>query len=358
MLRDWVVLAAAFTGTQTALVLRDETGIWHRDSSGLTRDQLVAIEPILSQGSSTELETRLLQEHGLQIIEAVPLMDIYQRVLGTLCVLSPTSLTLSPTQREGLRLLGDQIQTFLTTDHYRMETRAIPRAPSATSFVPGLVHELGSFIFGISANLDAFEARFADMEDVRKYGANIRRSLDRMSAFNEELREYGDPRWFSWSIRELEPLLREAVEHQNSLAARNHVDLHLQVEGPLPAINADEQGLLAAFSRVIDLVVQQEEAGGRVVLHVTTSHQGNRVVICGHLDFSSTKFKDVDPTRLFEPFYFRTSGLGRLTLPGARRVFESHGGTLTAGPRPEGGMTISFMLPSVVTYPVQTAGQS
>jgi hypothetical protein len=357
MLRDWVLLAAAFTGTLPALMLQDDTGIWYRDSSGLTSDQLAAIEPILIQGSTPELEMILQQEQGLQIIAMLPLADIYQRALGTLCLLSPTSSTLSTTQWEGLRLLVGQIQTFLATDLDRLETRSIPRAPSASSFVPGLVHELGSFIFGISANLDAFEARFADLDEVRKYGANIRRSLDRMSAFNEELREYGDPRRFSWSVRELEPLLRVAIEHQNALAARNHIDLQLQVTGPLPAINADEQGLLAAFMRLIDLVLQQEEAGGHVILHVATSHQGNRMVICGNLDFSSVKFKDIDPSRLFEPFYFRTSGLGRLTLPGARRVFESHGGTLTAGPGPEGRMAINFMLPSVLAYPLRAAGQ-
>ena len=357
MLRDWVLLAAAFTGTLTALVLQDEKGIWHRDNCGLTSDQMAAIEPILLQGSTPELLARLLQDHELRIIETLPLVDIYQRVLGTLCVLSPTSLTLSVAQQEGLRLLADHIQTFLSTDQYRMETRATPRAPSASSFVPGLVHELGSFIFGISANLDAFEARFADLDDVRKYGANIRRSLDRMSAFNDELREYGDPRRFSWSVRELEPLLRVAIEHHIAFAERNQVDLQLQVESPLPALNADEQGLLAAFMRLIDFALQQEEAGGRVVLHVTTSHQGDRVVICGSLDFSSLKFRDLDPARLFEPFYFRTSGLGRLTLPGARRVFESHGGTLTADLGPEGRMTINFMLPSVMTYPLRSADQ-
>jgi signal transduction histidine kinase len=285
-------------------------------------------------------------------------MDIHHRVVGTLCILSTTPLTLSVTQLNGLRLLSDQIQTKLTADQLKAETRTTPRAPSAASFVPGLVHELGSFIFGISANLDAFEARFAAMDDVSKYGANIRRSLDRMSAFIVELREYGDPQRFSWSTCELEPLLREAIEHHHSAAAAKQVELQLHVQGPLPALNADEPSLQAAFTRVIDLVLQQEESGGRVILSVLTARQGERVVICGSLDCSSLKFKDVDPARLFEPFYFRVSGLGRLTLPGARRVFESHGGTLTAGPGPEGGIRISFVLPSVLAYPLHSAIQA
>lgn len=357
LLRDWIVLAAAFTGTSIALVLQDEEGIWYRDSSGLTGEQLAALESALSQGSTPESGDRLLQEHGLQIVETFQLVDVYLHIVGTLCVLSSAPLTLSASQQEGLRLLSDRIQAILTADQHMAETRTIPRAPSAASFVPGLVHELGSFIFGISASLDAFEARFADLDEVKKYGANIRRSLDRMSAFNEELRDYGDPQRFSWSVRELEPLLREAIEHHNPWAEKHHVKLHLQVDGPLSAINMDEQSLRAAFIRVVDLVLQQEETGGHVILHAARSLQGKRSVVIGHLDCSSMKFKDSDPARLFEPFYFRTSGLGRLTLPGARRVFESHGGTLTAGSGNEGGMRISFMLPSVLIPPLRPASQ-
>jgi signal transduction histidine kinase len=357
MLRDSVLIAAALTGALAALILQGDTGTWYRDSSGLTSEQFTDLEPTLYQASSLELGGRLLQKHGLQVVEALPLLDHTNREIGILCVLSRAPLALSETQREGLRLLAQHIQTIVTMDQQKIETRTTPRAPSAASFVPGLVHELGSFIFGISANLDAFEARFADMEEVAKYGANIRRSLDRMSDFIVELREYGYPQRLSWSILELEPLLREAIDHNQPLAAKYRIDLQLLIEAPLPAIQADMQGLQSAFVRVIDLVLHQEETGGQVLLRVAPGHQGNRALIHGYMDFSSTKFKNVDPARLFEPFYFRVSGLGRLTLPVARRVFEAHGGTLSAGPGPEGRMRISFMLPSELTYPLRSADQ-
>ena len=357
MLRDSVLIAAAFTGTLAALILQDETGTWYRDSSGLTSEQLTGLEYVLSPGYLEESGAYLVKEYGLQVIEALPLLDDCNRVIGTLCALSPDPLALSQIQREGLKLLAEHIQTIVTMDHQKSESRSTPRAPLAASFVPGLVHELGSFIFGISANLDAFEARFAELEEVTKYGANIRRSLDRMSDFIVELREYGYPQRLSWAILELEPLLREAIEHHRPMAERNGIDLQLRVEGPLPAISADSQGLQSAFIRMIGLVLQQEGPGGQVILSVVSTRQGNRAVIYGHLDFSSTKFKDVDPARLFEPFYFRVSGLGRLTLPGARRVFESHAGTLTAGPGPEGSIRISFVLPSEMTYPLRSADQ-
>ena len=357
MLRDSILIAAAFTDTLAALILQDETGTWYRDSSGLTSEQFAGLEHVISLGSPEDSGAYLAKEYGLHVLELLPLLDDCHRVIGTLCLLSPDPIALSEVQREGLRLLAEHIQTIVTMDHQKSESRATPRAPSAASFVPGLVHELGSFIFGISANLDAFEARFAELEEVTKYGANIRRSLDRMGDFIVELREYGYPQRLSWTVLELEPLLQEAIEHHRPMAARNGIDLQLRVEGSLPAINADQQSLQSTFVRVVGLVVQQEETGGRVILSALSTLQGNRTVIYGHLDFSSTKFKDIDPARLFEPFYFRVSGLGRLTLPGARRVFEAHGGTLTAGPGPEGNMRITFMLPSELTYPLRSASQ-
>lgn len=354
MLRDWLLLAATFTGAFAAVLLQDETGIWYRDSIGLTAEQLASLVLAAPQGFN---DAAKVQGSGVQVVETLPLLDAYHRRIGSLCVLSTVELTLSASHREGLKLVADRIQTVLTMNLQNREMRSTPRAPSAASFVPGLAHELRNFIFGMSANLDAFEARFIDQEEVRKYGATIRKGLERLSAFVAELREYADPQKLSWTERPLEPLIKEAFEHLKSLAERNRIELKLHGEASLPAISMDEPSLRSAFTHLIGLVMQQETAGGRVELHLATRLQGERLVICGHLDGSLLKLKNVDLARLFEPFYFRGSGLGHLALPVARRVFESHGGNLTAGLGPEGGLRINFLLPAVMAYPLPSAGQ-
>jgi len=346
LLRDSVLIAAALADGPIALIMQDESGTWYRDSSGLTTEQVASLEPALSRGSGLDAEGLLRGAHGLQLAEVLPLMDDCRRPIGTLCVLSQAPASLSGGQREALRLLAEHIQTIVTMDRRRSESRSTLRAPAAASFVPGLVHELGSFIFGISASLDALEARYTGLEDVGRFAANIRKGLDRMGAFMVELRDYGYPQRLSWTVLDLEPLLREAVERNQPLAAKQGIDLQFHSEGDLPRIQADGQGLQAAFIRLLDLVLQQEAPGGRVALNLAAVKPGNRGVIAGSLDFPGAKMQNVDMARIFEPFYFRVSGLGRLTLPGARRIFESHGGSLTAGPLPEGGMRISFMLPS------------
>lgn len=346
LLRHVVLTAAAFTGAAAALILYDESGVRYRDGAGLTVEQIAELERALSQsGGQDSVQNPVLSQPD-QVIESLPLTDECNRSIGTLCLVAPSPFVLSESHRAGLRCLADHIETIVMMNQQRIESRSLPRPPSAASFVPGLVHELGSFIFGISASLDALEARFAGIEEVTKYGGNIRRSLDRMSAFNTELRDYGYPQPLCWNSLELTPLLLKVTEDLKPQAAKGNVDLQLQIDGSLPAIYADEQGLQNTFTRLLDLILHQEDSGGTVTLKAAAIQQGIRTVIAGHLDCSSGKFKQVDLTRLFEPFYFRVSGQGRLTLPGARRVFESHGGTLTAGTGPGGGLRISFTLPS------------
>lgn len=353
MLRDSVLLAAALTDRPTALILRDATGTTFRDGIGLSPEQLADLE--LGPAQATQDHPR--EAHGLLVIESMPLLDDCTCVIGVLCILSREPHTLPVPQRDGLKVLVQHIQTIIDMDHQKFEARDIPRAPSAASFVPGLVHELGSFIFGISASLDALEARFTDLHEVDKYSANIRKSLDRMGEFIQELREYGYPQRLSWTVLNFETMLRKALDSCLPLAEKKGIRLRLEVEGPLPAIQADESGLQAVFTRLATIVLQQEEPGGLVVLHTAASRLNQREVIFGHLEFSSTRMKEVDPARLFEPFYFRVSGLGRLTLPGARRLIESHGGTLTAGPGPKGNMRISFTLPSESAHPQPEASR-
>ena len=358
MLRDWVLTTATFTEAIAVLVLQDESGNWYRESSGFSPEELGSLDSALSKGLDLEASVRQLPGAGLQFIEAIVLVDVFRRAIGTLCILSHAPLALSGGHREGLRLVAGHIESILAADRQGRETRATPRAPSASSFVPGLVHEFRNFIFGISANLDAFDARFAGQDEAMKYGTTIRRGLDRLSAFIEELKEYGDPQVLSWVERDLEPLLQEAIEHHRAPAVGRGVDLRLHVEGALPTLNVDEQSLRAAFIRLIDLALQQEDPGGSVLLHVEARLLGGRGMVCGHLDGSSMKLEGMDLARLFEPFHYRASGLGRLALPGARRVFESHGGSLSAGPGPLGGLRICFMLPAVLTYPLPSADQA
>lgn len=225
------------------------------------------------------------------------------------------------------------------------EQRSCSRGPSGSSFVPGLVHELRNFIFGLSGSLEAMEARLGRQQEAAKYQTVMRASLDRLGAFVDELDDYGAPRALALGGGHLEPVLREAVEQHRPRAVEAGVELRLVFDGPLPALRMDEQGLGMAFGRLVRLALGQQARGGRVTVRAGAGIQEDRPVISGWVDSPGLELRGVDLSRLFEPFYYRASGFGRLALPVARRVLEHHGGSLTAVPGPGGGVRLAFTLP-------------
>ena len=346
VLRDLLQLAATFCQAGAVLALQDEAGLWFCKGVGLAPAELAELESSLGREFGSDQDPVSLEGASLGLVEGLWVPGLAGRPAGCLCVVAPAPMVLTPAQREGLRLLAAQLAGLVRLRQDEAERRTTSRACAGSSFVPGLVHELRNFIFGISASLDAFQARGAG-QDADRYVTVMRASLDRLNAFIEELRAYGDPQGLAWSEQALEPLLQEAILHLQPQAQRRGVELRVQAAGGLPAVRADAESLRGAFIRLLELALQQEPPGSRLVLQVASRPQGAQTVLFGHLDCPGLQGPQVDPERLFEPFYVRSSGLGRLALPVARRSFEAHGGNLTAGPGPEGSLRIGFMLPGI-----------
>jgi signal transduction histidine kinase len=227
------------------------------------------------------------------------------------------------------------------------ERRDLPRGPDGSSFVPGLVHELRNFVFGLSGSLEALRARFGAQPEIARYETVMQASLDRLNAFLGELRDYGDPQPPAWAEGSIANLLREAVEHHRPRALAEGAELRLELGEPLPPVRADTEGLRMAFVRLIGVALGHPAAGGRVTVQAEPGLLAGAPVITGYVQGSRLELNGLDPGRLFEPFYFRASGFGRLSLPVARRVLESHGGSLAAAPGPGGGVRMSFRLPAL-----------
>jgi len=223
------------------------------------------------------------------------------------------------------------------------EQRAAPRDPAGSSFVPGLVHELRNFSFGISGSLDAFQARFGALEGADRYGAVMRASLGRLNAFLDELADYGDPRAHPWTDLDLEALLREAAAHCAGAAGPGR--LRLEVRAPLPRFRGDGPSLARALIHLIGLLLGHPDSTGPVTVRAGAGPEP-APALHGQVECAGLELVGVDLARLFEPFYYRAHGFGRLALPVARRVFERQGGTLAAAAVPGGGIRLEFTLPA------------
>jgi signal transduction histidine kinase len=208
--------------------------------------------------------------------------------------------------------------------------------------VPGLVHELRNAAFGFGGILEAFQARYPLGEEAR-YGDALRRQLERFTGFVEELGVYGEPGNGPRGILALDTLLADAAAACRPLAERMGAQVDAAWTGDRVYVEGDGAGLREAFGALARWALGQ--GGGRRALL-----QGGPGP-CGRLEGPVVALAGLDLARIFEPFYFRGAGLGRLALPTARRVLEAHGGTLAAPAGPAGELTFVFALPAVERAP-------
>ena len=108
-----------------------------------------------------------------------------------------------------------------------------------------------------------------------------------------------------------------------------------------PTLEGDETLLQLAVTHLVRNAVQASPTGGRVRMAVEPARDGVRLVV----EDEGPGIPDVDPRRIFEPFFLtRANGRG-LGLAIVRRVVLAHEGTVRAMARPGGGARFELWLP-------------
>ncbi|HEU4951193.1 MAG TPA: HAMP domain-containing sensor histidine kinase [Holophagaceae bacterium] len=224
------------------------------------------------------------------------------------------------------------------------ERRRQPRGPEGASFVPGVVHELRNFLFAMGAGLDAFEARFGADSPEAAHGGALRKNLLRLQEFLEELAEYGNPGALAFALQPVEPVLGQTCRLAEALAGERGVRIVLQAPSPGPFERMDRTALERALRRIVELTVLETHPGGVVSVEGSLLEGGDRPWLELGISGAPARGRELDPARLFEPFYYREKAMSRLGPAIARRLIEAHGGQVSAGLE-RGGLRLRVMLP-------------
>jgi PAS domain S-box-containing protein len=219
------------------------------------------------------------------------------------------------------------------------------------ALVGGVAHQVRNPIVGLSAALDAFEARFGEREELRRYAVAMREPLSRLSQLVRDLLEYGKP---SLAREPVAPaaLAEEAIAVCRLTAQERGVELRAAVGADLPAVLVDRGRLVQALVNLIENAVQHSPAGAAV--EVTGSSDARRWVLIGVLDRGPGVAAD-DLPRVFEPFFSRRHGGTGLGLALVQRIVAENDGGAAVANRPGGGAAFELRLP--IARPAEAAAE-
>ena len=216
---------------------------------------------------------------------------------------------------------------------------------SMGSLVAGVAHEVRNPLFAISATLDAFDARFRERDDYKKYAQALRTQLDRMNHLMRDLLDYGRPAVLE--LREVPPaeLVRDAVRGCADLATRCSTPVEADAPEDLPLIRVDRGRTVQVFINLIENAIQHSPERQPVSVRAEALPRDDSAGVRFTVEDRGPGFQSADLPKLFDPFFTKRQGGTGLGLAIVRRIVEEHGGTIHPTNRPDGGASISVWLP-------------
>ena len=214
------------------------------------------------------------------------------------------------------------------------------------ALVAGVAHEVRNPLFGISATVDAFEARFGHSQELMPFVSMLRREVSRLHQLVQGLLSYGRPPGSALLPGPLSRVLDESLELTAALAREREVRVELHVEPDLPRVRMDPGRLIQVFHNLLTNALQHSPPGSTVRLTARRlTDEGATRVECLVMD-QGPGFPPEYLSRVFEPFHaYRPGGVG-LGLPIVQRIVEEHHGSVSVGNGPEGGAEVRVYLPA------------
>jgi signal transduction histidine kinase len=182
----------------------------------------------------------------------------------------------------------------------------------------------------------------------------IRREVGRAASLIERFLVFARARSAHPHPQPIGPIVREAAEVVGPAAAQARVERVVEIEEPLPLVDADAELLRQAFLNLCVNAIQamQERSGGRLTVRARRDGDGVAVEV-------ADTGPGMDPetrAHVFEPFFTtKATGTG-LGLAIVRQAAEANGGTVEVESAPGAGATFRVRLPGAAPVVEQAAG--
>ncbi len=212
------------------------------------------------------------------------------------------------------------------------------------ALLAGAAHQAKNAIFGLSATLDAFEARIKKDAAEDDYVDNLRQGIARMQTLMRDLLDYGNPTACESDSVAMAAVLRRSIGGCQSLAAKLGVRLELDVVENAE-VQAHPTRLVRAFENLVENAIQHSPSAGTVKVRLSVAQLGERRLLrCDVID-QGTGFPPEHMERLFAPFFTLRPGGTGLGLTIAKKIVEDCGGMIRLSNGVSGGAQATIFLP-------------
>ena len=199
--------------------------------------------------------------------------------------------------------------------------------------VAGVAHEVRNPLFGISSILDAFEARFGERAEYKRYIDVLRRELDRLNLLMRDLLEYGAPPGRQLHKGPIEGVIAQAVSSSSALADKHGVQLISATKGELAPVLMDRRRLPQVFVNLLENAIHHSAPGEVVEVEAAQINCDDQDWVECSIKDSGPGFDAQDIEKVFDPFFTKRRGGTGLGLSIAERIIAAHG---EESPRPIG----------------------
>jgi len=192
----------------------------------------------------------------------------------------------------------------------------------------GLAHEIKNPLNSIQMNLQLLEEELAPgaepCEDPSLWIQPIRKEIRRLETLVNDFLLYARPIQPERTPMDVGEFLEEIRDFLAPQAGEKGVDLLVEAEEGLPELHADENLLRNALINLVLNAIQAVEEGGFVALRAGRRGPSVRIEVWD----SGEGIPEENREEVFKIFVTSKTGGTGLGLPIARRIAESHGGSL------------------------------
>lgn len=213
------------------------------------------------------------------------------------------------------------------------------------SLLVGVAHEVRNPLFGMTAALDALEARRPDATVGDRHLQMLRDQVGRLTQLMQELLDYGKPRTLELEAVSLGEIIAQAIEATGPVAEERGVRVTMPDGESLPPVQGDRLRLVQVYSNLMLNAIQHSPSGTAVGVRAHVMQQDGRDWVESVVVDGGPGFAPDDLPHLFEPFFTRRLGGTGLGLALVHRIVQQHGGRVTAANLPDRGAAVHVRLP-------------